>query len=113
MEPCFIVVRCQPRSRLPFIVRFRQRGREWVYENATAIPERKVGGGDFVNLSGTFVKGPAYPGCPHCSARSFFMCGSCQRLTCWDQRTQTVTCSWCGKSGRLEGTITAISGRAG
>lgn len=113
MEPCFIVVRCVAKQKQPFIIRFRKKEMQWVYENATAIPERKVGGGDALNMSGSFAEGPDYPGCPHCSARSFFMCGSCQKLSCWDQRTKDVTCSWCGMSSRVEGSITSISGRSG
>ena len=112
MSPCFIVTRCGSHQKKPYIVRFRQREAGWVFENATAIPETKVGGGDVVNLEGQFLEGPQYPGCPHCKSRSFFLC-TCGKLNCWDGRMQQVTCAWCAITARIGGQIQRISGRSG
>jgi hypothetical protein len=114
-EPQFIVVRCGAPGTVkqPFIIRFRQQETRWVYENATAIPEAKVGGGDEVRLDGKLQEGPSYPGCPHCKARSFFLCYTCNKLTCWMGEQRRVTCSWCGVSAALGGEIESMVGRSG
>ena len=113
MHPAYVAARCA-RSKAPYLIRFRQKGGVWVFENATAIPERSVSGGDAVNLSGGFQQGPSYPGCAHCKAAwGFYLCGRCQKINCWNQQDQHVTCAWCNNSGTLGGELTRISGSSG
>ena len=40
---------------------------------------------------------------------SFFSCGTCGKLTCWDGATKTVKCGHCGKVSDIEGTISTLS----
>lgn len=46
-------------------------------------------------LTGSFHQGPDYPGCPYCRGSSFWRCGICMQLNCWDRMTSYVTCVWC------------------
>ena len=59
-------------------------------------------------ISGHLVIDVAYPGCPDCSASSFFQCGGCRNLNCWVGANRTVTCAWCGTVGELSGTVTSL-----
>jgi hypothetical protein len=113
MEPAYIVARCGAHGKRPFLIRFRHREAGWVYENATAIEERKVGGGDAVSLEGRFQGGASYPGCPYCKAHGFFLCNACSKLNCWDGRQTHVICAWCQSSASIHGEIDKISGRSG
>jgi hypothetical protein len=59
-------------------------------------------------ISGALAIDSAYPGCPDCKARSFFVCGGCRHLTCRTGTSRTVTCAWCGQSGELFGTVSGL-----
>jgi hypothetical protein len=65
-------------------------------------------GYDRSEITGHFEFQPDYPGCPHCSNRSFFRC-RCGKIACWDAIEQDVTCPWCGAYVRLEGTVDRMS----
>ena len=52
-------------------------------------------------IKGTFNMDD-YPGCPYCGGRGFFICNTCGKVVCLPEVVPTVTCSWCGRSLRLE-----------
>jgi TerY-C metal binding domain len=60
-------------------------------------------------IDGTFSFGPEYPGCPYCGAHSVAKCG-CGRITCWNGTQNSLTCAWCGSTGRLGGVVKSLSG---
>lgn len=60
-------------------------------------------------INGSFDLADEFPGCPFCGNMSFFSCGTCGKLTCWDGVTKTVKCAHCGKVSDIEGTIATIS----
>ena len=113
MQPAYIVARCGTNAKRPYLIRFRFRETDWVYENATAIEERKVGGGDAVSLDGRLQCASSYPGCPYCRTSSFFLCHMCNKLSCWDGHQTRVTCSWCNSSAEIRGEINKLSGQSG
>lgn len=47
--------------------------------------------------------------CPHCQSASFFRCGTCGQVNCWDTRVHQVTCAACHVSGELGGTMDSLS----
>lgn len=60
-------------------------------------------------MQGTIGIDPAYKGCPFCHARSFYTCGTCGRLVCWDNRLEVV-CPWCSAAAEVRGRITQLTG---
>ena len=56
-------------------------------------------------INGIIQFEPSYPGCPYCEAPSIFLCGNCNKVACFDGRTELVTCPTCNKRGRLDGQI--------
>src|SRR6185369_7386318 len=57
-------------------------------------------------IRGEFGFDEGYPGCPYCSASSFFKC-NCGRIGCWDG-SKAVTCPWCRQSLQLSGQIDSL-----
>ncbi len=47
--------------------------------------------------------------CPYCRSASFFRCGTCEQVNCWDPTTQQVTCATCRAPGVIEGTVDSLS----
>ena len=52
-------------------------------------------------IKGSFIFDEEYPGCPHCGAQSFFTCGKCGKITCWDG-SDTATCALCGNKSKIQ-----------
>lgn len=98
------------RTKRTFGIRFEKTGRNWTYTWAFPIQEKAASREkyDQTRISGNLLEGEEYPGCPHCGARGFFYCG-CGKLNCWDCESQVVTCSWCGNTGTLGGSIDSIN----
>jgi hypothetical protein len=61
-------------------------------------------------VKGAFDLPEEYPGCPHCHAKSLFVC-SCGQVACWSGSGSAVMCPACHKRGNVEGTATQV--RAG
>jgi hypothetical protein len=78
----------------------------WAFPIKDAAAKRE--GYERAEVSGSFCVGPSFPGCPHCSAASFFRCNGCGKLACWDGESRQITCPWCGHSGALGGEITSL-----
>lgn len=41
-------------------------------------------------------------GCPYCGATSFYFCGKCGKMVCYDGKTEIVTCPNCGTTSELQ-----------
>lgn len=112
MERKVVIVlsRCS-RSKAAFGMRIERRPNSvWATTWAFAIKESaaKREGYDKSKIGGSFTTDPDYPGCPHCRAGNFYLCGSCSRVACWDGESHTVTCPWCDRSGQLSGEISSL-----
>ncbi len=93
-------------------IRFERQGaNQWLATWAFPIKEAlaKKEGYEETRMDGQFSLDSAFPGCPHCTARGFFLCG-CGKLACWAGEEKRFTCPWCGRSGELTGEITSIDG---
>ena len=98
------------RAKSGFGVRFeRTSAAQWNATWAFGIkPEvARKEGYDKSKIDGSFQFDAAYPGCPHCRARSVFQC-SCGKISCWNATSRTVTCPWCGITGELSGQIESM-----
>lgn len=67
-------------------------------------------GGPGTTISGPFEFAAGYAGCPQCGDGSFFHCGECDGLLCWDGKTDPVECPWCGQTCYNEGNIGSLDG---
>lgn len=111
-EMIAVMCRCSKTKKL-FGMRFdKAKGNVW--ECAWAFPMKegadKRGSGFLSTIKGTFEIGDEYSGCPHCGNQSFFMCGKCKKLACWDGKSEHVVCPHCGFAGDLDFPITEIHG---
>ncbi|WP_455543771.1 TerY-C metal binding domain-containing protein [Intestinibacter sp.] len=103
MEAKVMMMKCQ-KNRRAFGGRIQKDGPNWILTWAFEIDERiaeKEGFQSESTISGSFKFDDEYPGCPHCGANSFFTCGKCGKVTCWDG-SPTVTCGWCGHVSKIE-----------
>lgn len=96
------------RNRAGFGIRFERSERDqwtatWAFAMKEGVAKRE--GYDGSTISGSFVFDPAFPGCPHCAARSFWVCGNGQHVACWDGDSRHVTCPQCGAQGELGGAV--------
>jgi hypothetical protein len=66
--------------------------------------------GPETTISGPFEFAPEYQGCPECGDGSFFHCGDCDSLLCWDGETDPVQCPWCGQTCYDEGDVGSLDG---
>lgn len=106
-----VLARCA-RSAGLFGMRFEEKmKRQWLADWAFAIKERTARreGYDRAQITGYISLAPDYPGCPYCGAKSFFKCGTCEHVVCWDGDSRKVTCSWCGSTGVLGGSLESLS----
>lgn len=103
-----ITSRCR-KTREVFGIRveLKEQG-SWLADWAFAINAEAANreGYNKTTIRGAFGIGTGYPGCPYCSALSFFKC-SCDKIGCWDN-SETVTCPWCLQSIRLDGRIESV-----
>jgi hypothetical protein len=105
-----VLARCA-HSREPFGIRMEEKSRgQWTADWAFSMEEgtAKREGYDRTAISGVFSTADTYPGCPTCRSRRFFKCG-CGKVCCWDGERRTVTCSWCGTTGILSGSIDRLN----
>lgn len=111
-EMVAVICRCSKTKKL-FGMRFdKAKGNVW--ECAWAFPMKegaeKREQGFSSSVSGRFEISSEYPGCPHCENTTFFMCGKCKKLACWDGKNSHVICPHCGFEGDLDSPITEIHG---
>ncbi len=95
-----VMAKCRE-SKQPFGMRVEKRKDSvWYCTWAFKLSERaaaREGYGDTL-VSGRVDFDTEYPGCPYCGASGWFVCASCDKLTCNDGEDH-VTCSWCGWTG--------------
>lgn len=105
-----VTARCKE-SQQTFGIRLEQRSEgHWIADWAFGLREavaRKEGYGP-AGITGTFRFADAYPGCPHCRARSIFKC-SCEKISCWNGEQRNVVCAWCGATIQLDREIDALT----
>lgn len=107
-----VMARCC-RGAQGFGLRFERRSdiqwlATWAFPVRIGLAERE--GYDRSQISGAIQTASTYPGCPHCGNRSFFRCGACGKVACWDGESRSVTCPWCGNGGELSGMIKSLEG---
>jgi hypothetical protein len=108
----FVVARCAKTSG-GFAIRFeKQADSSWLATRTTPLQEQATAreGYGATEVRGVMSIAPDYSGCPACKAKSYFQCGRCSRVNCWDGVTKTIECSWCGNSGPIEGSIKDLKG---
>jgi len=101
-------------SKTGFGMRFeRFNPNQWTATWAFAVKDAaaKREGYDQTRIAGAFLFDPAFPGCPHCHAKSFWLCRHCHHVACRDGETRSVTCPWCGSKGELSGTVEQLHAR--
>jgi hypothetical protein len=95
-----VLARCTKAKKL-YGMRVEQRGNDWVRTWAFPIDEQKAKNEGFTanKVSGSMNAVDEYPGCPHCKAISFVLCG-CGKISCWNGggATNKHTCPWCGQT---------------
>jgi len=108
-----VIVMCRcTESKRGFGIRFeRSRANDWGATWAFAIKEAAAQreGYEKTKMEGKFHSQDGFPGCPHCSARGFWLC-RCGKLACWNGEDRRVTCPWCQLSGDLGGEVTTLYG---
>jgi len=60
--------------------------------------------------TGTFYFSKKWPGCPHCGNKSWFRCGTCGKIACWDKVSlMSITCPYCNITASMgSGAITQL-----
>lgn len=58
-------------------------------------------GYDKTHVKGGVMYSPEFNGCPHCGAKSFYICTHCGKVVCFHQQ-EYVKCPNCGKAGTLQ-----------
>ena len=103
----FVVARCA-KTQTGFAIRFeRQPDSSWFATKTSSLQEQATAreGYGATNIDGAMYIAADYTGCPACKAQSYFKCGQCGRVNCWDSMMKVVTCGWCGGSCTIEGSI--------
>jgi hypothetical protein len=111
-KTAFVVARCA-RTRCGFAIGFERRpDSSWLATRVIPLKEQATSreGYGTTEVTGTMSISAAYPGCPACESKSFFECGRCNRVNCWDGASKAVNCAWCGNSGAIEGSIKNLKG---
>ena len=99
MEANVLLFRC-PNAKRSYGVRVQKmRDGDWYRTWAFKLSEKTARreGYDRSVIRGNLYATEEYPGCPYCGAKVFVMCGSCNKISCWDG-TDRFTCPWCGVS---------------
>ena len=105
-----VLGRCQQRKDLfGMRVEMLEHGR-WAANWAFAIREQAAHREryDSNTITGSIEIAAAYPGCPTCEAKSFFACGACKKVGCWDRQALSVACPWCDHRAELGGLLTKL-----
>ncbi|MEE3415053.1 MAG: TerY-C metal binding domain-containing protein [Prevotella sp.] len=68
-------------------------------------------GFDKRNVRGGITYDTNFPGCPHCGAKQFYVCGNCNSVVCYHGQKHVV-CPSCGMQGEIQ-TVESIDLRGG
>lgn len=69
---------------------------DWAFQTNESVAKRE--GYDKGEIRGRFSLSGEFPGCPYCGNSDILQC-SCGKIFCWDGKTKTNTCPWCGSAG--------------
>lgn len=58
-------------------------------------------------LAGEFTVADSFAGCRQCGARSFIVCGACDKLSCW-QGSGASVCGYCGYTAEAYGSVESL-----
>ncbi len=96
MEAAVIIAKCE-KSGKNFAIRTEKRLDIWQFTWAFKINEKSIKkeGYEKTNIAGAINLDQEYPGCPHCNGTSFFQCGICHKISCYDHKNTKVKCLWC------------------
>lgn len=99
IEAQVVLSRCK--SHQLYGIRMEKRNNDWVMTWAFGIDEKKAVAEGYtqVKMSGNFLAGQAFNGCPFCGNKRFTVCSQCGRLSCYDSKDSSVECAWCGNTG--------------
>lgn len=111
MEAIILLVKCSDCGKLFGIRMQKNKNNIWVCNWAFPINENIAKSEGYVNntIEGKIQISKDYPGCPYCSALSFYKC-ICGKLNCWDGYSQNQNCSWCNESIEIKDLITKLEG---
>lgn len=93
-----ILARCKNTKRL-FGARIEEQSdKSWIMNWAFPIKDEvaKDEGFDKSKLTADIYIANEYPGCPDCKAKNVVSCGTCGKLTCFNNEPE-FDCAWCGK----------------
>ncbi len=109
-----VVLRCRSSRQAAGMRVEKQSPRQWIVTWAFPVQESGLGDGssDTGRVDGAIDFMPEIPSCIHCGSKSYFECGDCHKLTCWNGVAQSVTCAWCNTTDRLSGWLDGVSARA-
>lgn len=85
--------------------------KNWVIDWAFPVKEKsaKREGYSKNRVMGEFFFSEDYPGCPYCESQSLFKC-QCGKIGCYEEKVGKATCSWCGLTSEIRGTVSSIDG---
>ncbi len=91
-----VLMRCKTNKKLSGIRIEQTENGSWKMNWAFPINEEiaRNEGFDKTNLTADIYIDNEYPGCPICGAKGFVRCGSCGKLTCYDNEI-SLNCAWC------------------
>ena len=101
-----VISRCEREKKI-FGIRLEKNSiGKWIATWAFPLKESSLGYENYwqEKITGTVSLGEEYPGCPYCGAHSFFHCGICDKLSCYDG-SEIAKCANCGDEGRITGVI--------
>lgn len=102
MEATVILATCNT-TKKKFGIRAEKMQNMWVFTWSFKLSDKaaKNEGFDKTSVSGAIGISEEYPGCPHCEAMSFYQCGNCNNIICYNNEDMKVTCPVCGAQGEL------------
>lgn len=114
MEATVITAKCKV-SKEGFGIRAQKQGCSWLFTWAFKLSDKtaKDEGYNNANISGAINLSSEYPGCPHCGAKLFSLCG-CKKIACYFGNEEMVTCPHCGVTSGVKkaNTFDGIKGGA-
>ena len=106
-----VTARCNNKKQ-NFGIRVEEKDRntwiaDWAFpiKESTARKERY----DMNKISGNIIFDSQYPGCPYCESKGIFLCGRCNKVSCFNGKTEIVFCPWCNEKLKLGGHIESLS----
>ena len=101
-EATVIIGTCQKTKQI-FGIRAEKINKDWHFTWAFTMDAQsaKREGYDSTTIRGNILVDTEYPGCPYCKAHGFVHCGSCNKISCWDNRDMSFKCPVCGFRGEI------------